>query len=139
MLMNEINPVEQEVWDKKKIFLFALITALVLGLGFKTFVLEKNQDITQNKSEVRGIDVKGDQGSNFDSQTQELSPITKETIQKTFEEKVIEIRKDVEKINVVDVATSTPAIQKVINDIKNLQNYPQNQAKDACFKICEGL
>lgn len=134
-----MNKIGEESWDKKKILIFIVATVAVLAFGFNTFVLGQ-KGVTQ-KSEIKGTSVKQDQSSN--SQSEPLKdtsvPFSKQNIQKTFEDKIDEIKKDANKINVIDVATSSPAIQKVIKDLQSLQNYPQNQAKEACLKICNGL
>jgi hypothetical protein len=36
----------------------------------------------------------------------------------------------------MEVASSSPQVQKILNDIKALQQYPANQIKDLCRKIC---
>jgi hypothetical protein len=43
----------------------------------------------------------------------------------------------------VEIASSSPQMQKILNDIKSLEQYPANQAKEFCRqiyeKICGGL
>lgn len=137
--MNEIDlPAQrsgQDAWDKKKILIFLVLIVIVLALGFNTLVLGQ-KDV--GKTEVKGTTTK-EQSSQSQNIKEKDALFSKQNLQKTFEDKVNEIKSDVNNINVVDVATSTPAIQKVINDIKNLQNYPQSQAKDVCLKICSAL
>lgn len=139
--MNKINlPAgrqEDEQWDRKKIFLFFIIVGIILGLGVKTFVLGKNGiPLMEKLGAVKGLTTSEDSKS---SDPKNSSSFRKSNLGKTLEDKVTTLTNEVKNINVLEVASSTPAIQKVINDIKNLQNYPQNQAKEACFKICEGL
>jgi hypothetical protein len=114
--MNEINNADQRVWDFKK------ITGLAYGF--------RDQKIL-SLGEVRGTQASKEQpkieAPNFTD------------IQTTFEERLLDIREEAENIDVAEVASSSPQVQKVISDLKNLQNYPRNQAKEACFNICEGL
>lgn len=126
--MEEIQA--RESWDPKKI-LVALVVLAVTILGFKMFVLEnKSQKAAGDSVSVQGIRV-------FESPTP--TPVISNDIKKSVEIKLTDLKKEVNNINVVEIATSTPAVQKVLNDLKNLQNLPQSQAKEACFKICSGF
>lgn len=126
--MNEVSP-EDQVWDKKKIAIFLLIlilagVGLVYGFGNQKFL---------SQGEISGIQAVEER------EKPKIEPPSFTNLQNTFEERFNDIRKEAEKIDVTEVASSSPQIQKVINDIKALQNYPRNQAKEACFSICEGL
>lgn len=109
--------VDQE-WDFKKIFLafIAIIAVLLVGVWLK-----------------RG----------YFAEINSAKPATVSTkvpdVQKAVQEKIEGIKYDAAKINVEEVATSSPQVQKVINDIKSIQDYPSSQAKSMCQKICEGL
>lgn len=121
---------EEKKWDLKKIIAFILVV-IVLGLTFKSLVLDKKglSNFTRKSIGVEGVSTKQDSSSQ--NQQNELK--------KSVEGKLNDLKNEVNQINVVEVATSTPAVQKVLNDLKNLQNLPQSQAKDACLKICNGL
>lgn len=119
-----------EAWDAKKIFTF-IIVALILGLSIKTFVLEKNSKNLPNKS----VSVQGASTQIIQTPT----PNSSEELKRNVESKLNDLKKEVNNINLIEVATSSPAVQKVITDLKNLQNLPQTQAKEACLKICSGL
>lgn len=121
----------QESWDLKKIFI-ALSLSAIAALSFKTFVLDQKSPESSN-NQVTNV-----QGATT-SEVPSPSPVSTGEIRKGIENKLIELKKEVNNINVVEVATSTPAVQKVLNDLKNLQNLPQSQAKEACFKICSGF
>ncbi len=119
-----------ETWDAKKI-LIALVLLGVIVLSIKTLVLDKKSPKVAEKSvSVQGI-------RTLEPPTP--TPVTAEDIKKNVEVKLTNLKKEVNNINVVEIATSTPAVQKVLNDLKNLQNLPQSQAKDACLKICSNL
>lgn len=120
-----------ERWDFKKI-LIVLVLLVAAALSFKTFVLDQKSPESSN-NELTNV-----QGART-SEAPSSSPAPNEEIKKSIENKLIELKKEVNNINVVEVATSTPAVQKVLNDLKNLQNLPQSQAKEACFKICSGF
>lgn len=127
--MSELEQ-KEEVWDLRKIFTLLLAVGLI-AFGVKTFILDTNtKEINNVETQIEGVSAK-------ETPIPEILP--KQEIQKNVQNKIIELREEVNKINIVEIATSTPAVQKVLNDIKNLQNLPQSQAKQACFKICEGL
>lgn len=119
---------QEIVWDKKKIFIF-LISALLLVfliLELKTFILgdsvTNNSSKTSNSKKVEGA-------------TSENLPDLRQGVQN----QISNLKKEAENINVLDIATSSAQVQKVIKDLKDLQNLPQSQFKNACEKICNGL
>lgn len=122
-----------ERWDLKKILVVLSLSAAV-ALSLKIFVLDQKSPESSN-NQVTNV-----QGATT-SEVTNPSPVPASTgeIKKSIENKLIELKKEVNNINVVEVATSTPAVQKVLNDLKNLQSLPQSQAKEACFKICSGF
>ena len=128
--MNEIKQPQQEVWDFKKIAIFLLILAVLGGALFFGF---RNQRVL-SEGEVRGTTEATEQ-----KEVPKIEFPTLTNFQDTFDEKFNEIREDAENIDVVEVASSSPQIQKFLNDFKNLQNYPRNQAKEACFNACSNI
>jgi len=120
---------EDKSWDFRKI-LAVLILLIVLGFGFKFFVLNNGSKLLNIKS----VAVQGAKTSVSPNNTQ-----VSDSLKKGVESKINDLVKEVNQINVVEVATSTPAVQKVLNDIKSIQNLPQSQAKEQCLKICNGL
>lgn len=120
-----------ETWDAKKI-LAGLLLFAIIALSFKIFVLDnKSSKVLDSKS----ANVQGTRTS----ETPVPAPTSSEDIKKNIETKLTDLKKEVNNINVVEIATSTPAVQKVLNDLKSLQSLPQSQAKEACFKICSGF
>lgn len=114
---------EEETWDKKKLTI-GILAILFLALFIYFGIL--------NSSKVSNDSVRGES-------TVLKSTNPKIDLKKDLDTKIKEIKQNADDINVVEIASSSPQIQKVINDIKNLQNLPSNQAKDACLKICNGL
>ena len=119
-----MEEIQTESWDFKKILIALGLFAIIVA-GFKFLVLDKKF----KKVAFQTVSVKGTNTT--------ISPTT--DLKKDVENKLNDLKKEVNNINVVEVATSTPAVKKVLNDIKSLENLPQSQAKDACFKICNGL
>lgn len=115
---------DQRDWDRKKILIAFIV------LVFLAFAAFSQKD---SLLPVEDIDVKG-----VSESVREQNPEVSNATQRA-RDRIDEIKEDVNNLNIVDVATSSPQIQKVINDIKVLENLPRDQAKSACEKICSGL
>lgn len=116
---------DERPWDRKKI-LFALFALILLASAFFYF----KDSLFPQQSEVS---IKSAVDRNL-NQNQEVLGATQRV-----RERIEEIQESVNSLNVVDVATSSPQIQKVISDIKALESLPRNQAKEACENICSKL
>ena len=127
--MNELEGGQQESWDIKKI-LGLLLILIIVAFGFKMFILDKKFQQGSNSEPATAV-----QGLSTQNNPNP-SPLN---IQKSFDTNLSNLKKEVNNINVAEIASSSPQVQKVLNDLKNLQNLPQSQAKDACLKICNGL
>ncbi len=125
--MEEIK--SEESWNKKRIFaaLF-LITLLVVGIYFfKSRVFDTNSS-PQNTKLVKGVSLK-EKSKNKENDVSV-------DIQEAVKEKINNLKQGVSSLNILEIASSSPQIQKIINDIKTLEQYPTNQAKEICKKIC---
>lgn len=114
----------KESWNKKRIFaaLF-LITLLVAGIYFfKSRVL----DLNLSPKSVKGINSEG----------KKEKEDFKMDIQGAVKEKINSLKQEVSSLNIMEVASSSTQIQKIINDIKALEQYPTNQARELCKQIC---
>ena len=60
-------------------------------------------------------------------------------IKQGIQNNIDSLKNEAQNINIVDIATSSPQVQKVINDLKAIQDYPKNQLRQTCEKICSGL
>ena len=127
---------EKEPWDRKKILLgvFVLLGVFLIFYTAKTVFIDSEQNSATTVKSVKGAETTKDQ-----KQTSNLNGIGVSQINDGLQNQVNSIKTDVNNINVQEVASSSPQIQKVLNDIKSIQNYPSNQAKDACVKICNQL
>lgn len=125
-----------EKWDKKKIIMaiFILIFLAVGGIGVKTYLL----DSTFSKSigdpslskEIKGTSISPSPTASLPSARQ---------IGEGVVQNLNNIQEEISKINVQELATSSPQIQKIVNDIKALPSVPGQQVKDICIKVCSGL
>jgi len=120
---------EKPEWDKKKIilFLFGVILLLVMGLVVKQMMFAGAEN-TNPKSNITSV--KG-------AETQIANPVS--DIRSNIQNQIDNLKTEAQNINVVDMATSSPQVQKVINDLKAVQDYPKNQLRQTCEKICGGL
>lgn len=117
-----------ESWNKKRIFtVFFLITVLAVGAYFfKTRFLDQNLSPKEVKS-VKGISLEEE---NRDSD--ENADID---VQKTVKEKINSLQQEIFGLNIAEIASSSPQVQKIIKDMQALQQYPANQIKEACREV----
>ncbi len=133
--MKELKPIE-ESWNKKRIIIgLVFLLAAVAGLtAFKVLVLDKNQapESIANKAttDVKGVSTNTNTSSNG-------STIT--GLKTNIQDQLNTIKQEASSINLTDIATSSPQVQKVIDDIKSIQNLPRSQAKSICEQVCGGL
>lgn len=130
-VMHELS-FDESTWDKKKIAVTLIILVLVLVTG-GMYVSDK---VT---AKLEGI-----KGAQIQNQTQRpLNEIPNTTFsfpsKENFTGRLDSIKKDIENINIQEIASSSPQIQKVLKDIQSIQQYPGNQAKEMCYNICRGL
>lgn len=122
----------QDSWNKKRIFIVSIIIVILMGIAIE---LKGNiiPNLLKNKRPLPAIREQAiyrDQGRKLN-----LNP----NLDSVISQKLESIKQDAEKINISEIATSSSQIQKIINDIKNLQNLPNTQLKEICFNICKGL
>ena len=128
--MKAKEQVEKPQWDRGKILLFfiTLIILFIIGFEVRSIILGDKVN-TQSKQPQNLSSVKG-------ASTEQIQvPNLKQNVQG----EINNLKNEAANINLIDVASSSPQVQKVINDLKALQNYPQDKLKDTCTKICNGL
>ncbi len=123
----------QEQWNKKRLVLAVLITLflVIAGLGLKSYLLgsEYPQSSNVNKN-VQGTST---------SAAPTITLPTANDVSQGVGRSINNIKKEIEKINVQDLATSSPQIKKVLDDIRALPSVPGQKAKDVCLNLCNGL
>jgi len=117
--------------NKKRILIIVFIIILLGLAGYvgKTFLLGKN------KFDLFGKSVKG---VNTQKQKNVSLPSTSK-LQNSLQQRLDSIKQEVSKLDIKDIASSSPQVQKLINDLNALKDYPSNQIKDICQKFCSGL
>ncbi len=127
--MARIKKQEEEIiWDKKKIFVTAVIAifTIVIGLYLKSYLIDdqKYSKVSQTpKEQVKGVN------------TADLSNNIRQGIEGTINN----LKTQAQSLDVAEIATSSPQVQKLINDLKSLQDLPKSQLKSTCEKICSGF
>ncbi|MBF8249742.1 MAG: hypothetical protein HW400_343 [Candidatus Levybacteria bacterium] len=116
----------EESWNKKRIFIAIILLALLIigGYFFKTRALGEN--LFRQVKSVKGIS----------SQKQIAEPAFNLNIQDTVKEKINSLKQEVAGLDIIEIASSSPQVQKILNDVKSLEQYPTNQLKEICRKIC---
>lgn len=119
----------EESWNKTRIFIaFSLITLLAVGAYFfKTRFLDQNLSPKEVKS-VKGVSLEDENKNGKEN--------TDIDIQGAVKDKLDDLRQEVFGLNIAEIASSSAPIQKIINDIKSLEQYPVNQIKEVCRQIC---
>jgi hypothetical protein len=143
--MIEKEPEIIEVWDKKRIGMFFLVVILIGAAGIKILNLDTKLKPYFIRTPRPTTDVAGAKTDNSDSgfvfkddkPQENSSPV--DTIKTTITDKINTLKDQVNNLNVQEIASSSPQVQKIINDLKNLQDAPKNQVKEVCQKICGGF
>jgi apolipoprotein N-acyltransferase len=121
-------PKDEEQWDKKKILLFLIAAIVLIGIGFEAKSLFLGANVSPSAPvSIQKPDVKG-------AATQVSSNI-KNSVQNQLDN----LKSEAQNVDLVEIASSSPQVQKVINDLKAIQDYPKNQLKTTCQQICNGL
>ncbi|GEM_PF-1270472 len=139
-----------EQWDKKKIIVAVILFFFFAGSVYagRGYFVDKNTPAPQQKISVKssesvaGVKTQATKDEKESSETEDqASPFsfTPSTIRSDVQQKIDILKEQVTSLKVEDVASASPQIQKVINDLKALEQYPKNQAKQMCETICKSL
>ena len=119
-------PKDEAQWDRKKIILFLIAAVVLIGIGFEAKDLVLGTNVSPSPV-VAKPDIKG-------AATQVSSDI-----KKNVQDQLNNLKSEAENVNLTEIASSSPQVQKVINDLKALQDYPKNQVKATCEQICNSF
>lgn len=110
-----------ESWNKKRVGIaLCIILFLIVGV---VYFLKNNFSIGKRSQQT--------------AQTRFLS--SKERFEDVVQGEFDSIKKQAMDIDVGELASSSPQIKRIIEDLKSLQDYPKNQIKEACTQICRKL
>ncbi|OGH06412.1 MAG: hypothetical protein A2W22_06425 [Candidatus Levybacteria bacterium RBG_16_35_11] len=126
-MVSDIKPVnKRRTSDKRKVALISIASlAVIIFLILGSTSANNNKT---NQSPKKGVK---------SSTAKSIIPVNE--IKSAVEDKIGVIQEEAKDIDLAEVASSSPQIQKIIKDLKSLENYPADQAKSLCEKICSGL
>lgn len=107
----------------------------VLALIVLVIVLIVAQFVITRKSDVKGAKT---EQSLHQEETKKVEE-AKKRLQGTLEDQVDSIKEQVTQLDPKDIAESSPQVQKLIEDLKNLQGVPKDQLKNTCINVCKSL
>lgn len=111
----------EESWNIKRIAV-TLIVLLLLIIGGTFFVKNSFSPDTKSKKAL---------GDVLSAKEDRLENV----IQEQFET----IKKQAIDIDALEIASSSPEIQKLIDNLKSLKDYPKSQLKKTCEQFCRDL
>lgn len=125
--------------NKKSMNIKLLLGIFLLGIGIGSYVLYKNGFLNKNISTSRNLanleqSVKGLQTSILQP-TSFPSSNSNSYLQNT----ISDIQQQAQNLNLAQIASSSPQIQQIIQQIQNLPQVPANDAKQACMQLCNKL
>lgn len=126
-------PVEQ--WNKKRliVLIIALGVLIVGGLELKNYLLGSDSPEISNFSTQKNV-----KGASI-SPVPTISLPTAKDIGQNLEGGISNIKNELNNIKVQEIATSSPQVQKVLNDIKELPSVPGKEVCSSLLKLCNGL
>lgn len=146
--MKDEELIEESSWDKKKIIIAVIFLFCAVGSAYaakKYFLSDENANLlkkvaTKSSGVVAGANTQIANKNSEESDNQQSSmPFSPSTLRVGAQKKLDAIKEQIANIKVEDIASSSPQIQKVVNDLKALEQYPKDQAKQMCENICKNL
>lgn len=127
--MKKETILEDQEWDKKRIIIILLFLGVLFIAAFelKGLFLDKNPGVLGT--------------SNFDRASVEKPNVKPPDIdlESQVGSAIIDIKRNIGALDAKEVASSSPQIQKVLNDIQGIKDLPSSQAKEMCLKLCSGI
>lgn len=116
-------------WDKKKIVLACLflLGAILLLITIKTVFF----DTDEGSKMVKGIKTEKPRNAFEDIEAPDING--------GLEDRVELIKDDLENVDVEEIASSSPQIQKILNDIKSIKDLPSSTARQTCENLCKNF
>lgn len=143
--MHELDSPDDS-WDKKKIIIFLLIGAtLIFGAyGAKVYVLGANSTVSPTKKSlepaVEGASTTSENAPQLSRENKTQAPVQPlSSVRSAVMDQLETLKQQVTNINPEEIASSSPQVRKVLEDLKSIQQYPKNQAKEICQNICSSL
>ena len=122
--------VSSEEWDKKRVIItaFFVVVAIIAVREIKTTFFSNNDEVLGQNVSVTPTPIKKPDVE-----------IPRFNVANEVGSKIEELKKNIEGLNPVEVASSSPQIQKVLKDMEGLKDLPSNEAKSMCVKLCSEI
>ncbi len=146
--MKKEEELKQESWDVKRITIGVLVLIGLIGGGLYTakalgLDIGKRKPASTNASQdVQGVSVSNnDQGTSSENNGQGLSVSipSVSTIKSDLQSKINSLTQQVTHLSPADIASSSPQVQKILNDIKALEQGPVDQVRQICENVCHAF
>jgi peptidoglycan hydrolase CwlO-like protein len=127
-IVNEEPEEEKYEWDKPRVIIFfSIVAILLIGVLLAKHFLLDVQTVPTQKS-VQGI-----------STSRDTSLPTVQSVQQGVTEQLSHLQQQATQIDVQEIASSSPQVQQILQEIKQLPSAPGNIAKQTCLNICNSL
>lgn len=119
-----------EEWDKKRVIVtaFFVVVAILAIREIKTTFFSNNDEVLGQNVSVSPTPIKKPDVE-----------IPRFNVANEVGSKIEELKKNIEGLDPVEVASSSPQIQKVLKDMEGLKDLPSNEAKSMCMKLCSEI
>jgi hypothetical protein len=116
-------------WDKKRILIvgFSVIVVLALAVELKRMFLP-NTSILGDSTVKKASEV----------EKPKVKPPSVD-LQSKVGASLADIKNNIANLDPEEVASSSPQIQKVLQDMQGIKDLPKDEAKNACMRICSGI
>lgn len=127
----------EEIWDIRKIAIGILVIILLLfgGLIVKRLIL--GESIAPSSFIPKIPSFKNVLGTSTSPQPVNVSFSL--PTQQNVQQQIHTIQQQVTHLNVAQIASSSPQVRQIIQQIENLPNATSDQAKQACYRLCDNL
>lgn len=130
-IIDEEPEEEKYEWDKPRIIIFfvVLVALIIGGLLAKHFFLDAQNSPSDAMQSVKGVT----------SQNDSPQLPTVQNVQEGVQQQLSNLQQQASQISVDDIASSSPQVQQILQQIKQLPQQPGNIAKQTCENICNSL
>ncbi|MEK7558679.1 MAG: hypothetical protein AAB521_00060 [Patescibacteria group bacterium] len=108
----------EESWNKKRV---GVAVVILMGIIASLFYLLNNNFHFYKPQDAKVLSAKDVK------------------LEDVVQNQIMNLKKEALSLNVEEIASSSPQVRKLVDDLKALGDLPKNQVKGACFKICDGL
>ena len=124
----EEEPEEEFEWDKSRIIIFFVVLVVLIGGGLfaKHYFLD-SKGIAKGQQSTVGVSLREE---NISSQLPSSQDI---------QQKIADLQHQATKISVQDIASSSPQVQEVLQQLQKLPELPGDIAKQTCIQLCGKL